>query len=312
MAHPRVYGVLLALFGAAACASSNSAPEPAPLVKFSDVDAVYADLLLAYGQGGEAWEAARAGAIATREAGDPRQERFLIDNLLLEMVRAYQGGVLETASNRRGPFERAQAELARFGPSAVPLLVEMVASKDGVLAFLGDNTLRLMGPDAAGASLPLLDHDRHGVRLRGAQLLGSLPTGSDADEAVQVRLETAAHNDSNWMVRAQATRAYASRAAALAPAAPGRERARLHLERALLDGDPAVSKEAIDGLARLGDRRSVVPLLSLWTKLERDHSQDPVQTHRDYLARRAAIETALAALTGESRRLGLDEWRRRL
>jgi len=312
MANFSLRPLLLGLLVCAGCATSDQAPKAAPLVKFSSVDATYADLLVAYGKGGEAWEEARAGAIAAREAGDPRQERFLIDNLLLEMVRAYQSGALDTALHREGPFERAQMELARFGPSAVPFLVEMVASKDGVLAFLGDHTLRLMGPDAALPSLPLLDHSRHGVRLRGAELLGALPTGSEGDEEIQRRLETTAGSDANWMVRAQATRAYARRAAAFEPTSPERERARLHLERALDDGDPAVSKEAIDGLARLGDRRSVVALLGLWARLERDHSQDPVQSHRDYLARRAAIEAALAAITGESRRQPLDEWRKRL
>ena len=43
-------------------------------------------LMAAYDEGGEAWSEARAVALA-----DPLLERFLVDQLVLRMVRAYDG-----------------------------------------------------------------------------------------------------------------------------------------------------------------------------------------------------------------------------
>ncbi len=292
-------------------AAASTRPAPTPLTKVADIDSEFRGLLVAYGQGGQAWEAVRERVIAAREAGDPRKEQFLIDNLVLEMVRAYQVGALRTVLRDDAPFERAQAEVVRFGAAAVPMLAEMVAAEDGVLAFLGSATLRSIGRPALEPTLLLLDHERAEVRRRAAELLADLPVPPADEATVRARLAQVLQTDGAWIVRAQAVRGFGKRAAAAGRDAPGAAAARDLLERTLLDTDPAVSKEAIDAVGALGDALSKDPLLALWTRLERDHSQNLMGNHRDYLRRRDAIEKALAAITGETQRQSLEAWRRR-
>lgn len=287
---PRLRGAaalaLAALLAAGACdapGSGGGGERPrAELTRASELPESHRALLAAYGRGGEDWERARLGALE-----DPALERFLIDNLVIEMVRAWSSMAGEAAPRSRAAFERAQGELVRLGPRAVPVLAGLLEAPDGVVAELAARTLERIGRDAVGAVAKVLAGPRRDARRRAAQLLERLPHAAEGEGAVHEALAHALAEDPEWIVRAQAALALGARGARDRDSEP----ARRALERALADTDAVVAASAADGLARLGDPLAVPALIAA---LERAQAQGDLRAVR-------ALDRALQASSGEAR-----------
>ena len=242
----------LAACGAPAASEPSPARPRAELTRTSELPERHRELLAAYGRGGADWERARGAALE-----DVELERFLVDNLVIEMVRAWSAMAGETAPRSRAAFERAQGELVRLGPRSVPLLIGLLEAPDGVVGQLAARTLERIGRDAVGAAVSLLSSPQRDARRRAAELLERLPHATDGEVAAQAGLARALDADPEWIVRAQAALALGARGARDRDTEP----ARRALERALGDADPAVAASAADGLARLGDPLALPALI---------------------------------------------------
>ena len=283
--------LLLAACGSPGERSDEPARPRVELTRASDLPERHRELLAAYGRGGEDWEVARREALA-----DPELERFLVDNLVIEMVRAWSSMAGEIAPRSREAFERAQGELARLGPASVDVLAGLLGVRDGVVSQLAARTLERIGRGAvAPVAAVLADSDERETRRRAAELLESLPHGGDDEPAAQAALAAALADDPEWIVRAQAARALGVRGARDRATEP----ARRALERALSDGDATVELSAAEGLAQLGDPLAVPALIGA---LERAVGAGDVRAVR-------ALERGLAGSTGERERRDLAGWR---
>ena len=112
---------LCALTLCGACAGERGESAAAPVaVPVSELPARHREVLAAYGAGGELWE-------RTREEvrGDPVLGPFVIENLVLEMVRAHDALGSSDGARARAALDRSRAELARLAPQSVPTLVEL-------------------------------------------------------------------------------------------------------------------------------------------------------------------------------------------
>lgn len=248
------------------------------------------ELLAAYGAGGPAWEARREEVRA-----DPELARFLVQNLTLELHRAYDRAVLAGVGEDDGPFERARAELVWFADSSTPLLAELLTSEDSIVRLLAADVLGEIGAPAVAPVAELLHGESRAGRRAAAELLASLPHAGAGEEAIQARLGEVAEGDADWVVRAQAARSLGQRGTRHVTT----RTARLALQRVLGDGDPAVAREAALGLAALDDPEAIPALINLLERAERD--ADP-RAH-------AAGEEALRALTGVSLPSNARAWR---
>ena len=278
--------VVVASFLGGCSASGGSASN----VTFAELEPADQDLLRAYAEGGEAWEAARARALA-----DPDQTRFLVDNLARQMVIGFEHSGETGLATGDNPYVRARAELVRLGDASVPLAAGMLAEGDDVLAFHGTELLRSIGPAAVPALVERLEDPREMVRRRAAEAAegfeGSDPELVALEEALVVRLET----DSSWIVRAQSARALAARAARHAGVPPWTTA----LEAATAEPDLAVAKEAGRGLASIGDPRGIPALLELLDRAERE----------GHAAAARAAQESLQSLFGDPTPRGAAAWR---
>ncbi|MDP6538466.1 MAG: HEAT repeat domain-containing protein [Planctomycetota bacterium] len=242
--------------------------------------------------GGEAWERRREAAL-----GDPRLTRFLGDNLFRVMVGAYAQGALARRGQLPGPFERARRDLVAMGPAVAPFLVEMVVVADSVVSFLaGDVLARMDDPEVAVATAARLGAQDREERRRAAELLGRLPHARAREDEANEPLRGALAGDPEWSVRAECARALGARAAR----GRDREGARLALEAALFDPDPAVGEAACAGLVELGDPRAVPALIDQLEALARDATG---------LGPLRATHAALRGLTGAEVPLDPRSWR---
>lgn len=277
-----------------ACESAPSDPRDgrpkAELKQASELPEAHRALLEAYGRGGEPWAKARAAALE-----DPELERFLVDNLVIEMVRAWSAMPGDATERSREAFERAQGELARLGPSSVPVLAGLLEAPDGVVAELAARTLERIGRDAVGDVAKVLASPRRDARRRAAQLLERLPHAAGGEAEVTEALVRVLEDDPEWIVRAQTALAVGARGARDRDSAPAREA----LERALLDSDPVVAASAADGLARLADPLALSAMIAA---LERAQAQGDLRLVR-------ALDHALQASSGETRSRDLAGWR---
>ncbi len=286
------------------CAGGRESTARSSLTPVSQLPPERRELLAAYGRGGGDWEQARAEALE-----DPAAARFLADNLALEMVRAYQAGAMDTALRRGDTFERAQRELARLGPVARPLLVEMVASRDTMLAFLGADTLRLAGPGQAEALLPLFEHSRDEVRRRAVELGGELETEGAEEGALRALLAQRLTQDRAWIVRAQAARSLGERGRRARELGPAAEALRGALEGALADRDRAVRAEAARALGEVGDPRAVPAMIAVFARIDRDLAgAESTEEALELRAERQALDGVLTRLTGVSGASGTRAW----
>ncbi|MCK6448667.1 MAG: HEAT repeat domain-containing protein [Planctomycetes bacterium] len=253
-------------------------------------------LLVAYGSGGDAWEAARAAALA-----DPAATRFLVENLMLEMMRSYDAFAARTDPRAHAAFVRAEEELARLGAAAAPELVELGAVGDGIVADLATRTLVRIGRDALAPTVGALERPDPRVRRRMAELLGRLPHGGDGETEVREALRQRILGDDEWIVRAESARALGLRGARDTET----RATRLVLERAIVDDDPAVRRSAAEGLAALGDPEAIPALANALSRAVSDGDVKLVTT----------VERSLSTLAGDRRsrtpQQWLDFWRER-
>jgi len=287
--------LLLALLAAAIPGCRSTAPdppsEPAAARATRELSAEEQALLEAYGKGGEEWDRARARALL-----DPELERFLIDRLVLEMVRAYEGIARPGGETASAEFDRAQAELVRLGERSAPVLAGLLALSDGGGASLAARTLERIGRPGIEAVLPLTGATPVRTRLRAAEVLERLPHAGGREAQVRAALTSLALDDPDWTVRAQAARSLGERGSRDRLTEP----ARRTLERVLSDPDPAVSEAAAVGLARLGDPLAVPALIE---RLALAVEQGDLRAVR-------ACQGALRTVTQDPRERDLEGWQR--
>jgi len=228
---------------------------------------------------------------------DPALTRFMVDNLVRVMVRAYDRAELaDHNAEKLGRFERARAELIVMKADALPVLIELLAIADGVVAQLTESLLVELGRDALEPARGLLRRDDHLVRLRGLDLVQKLPHALEREAELQAQLAQLLASDPAWAVRAKAAETLARRAA------KGRDLsfARRELSRALSDDESMVAQTAVRGLRALGDPEAIPALINYLERSAR--AQD---------ARALKLTVgALGALSG-GQALGIDgrAWR---
>lgn len=282
----------------AACAApqkkpSSGAGAPGRVVGVGELPKEHADLLAAYGKGGEAWEAARERALA-----DDALTRFLVENLTLEMVRAQRALGGKDSRRAQAAYDRSRLELVRFGERAVPSLVAFLEVADAVGATEAADVLERIGRPAVRATVELLERDAPETRRRAAALLARLPhSGSGREEAeIRAGLVELSEEEPEWIVRAEVARALGGRGSRDSVSEPWRNA----LQAMLLDSDAAVVEAAAQGLVKLGDTRAVPRLIDL---LERTSRQGNLRAFQ-------AAQGALVALTRETEKTSVEEWRR--
>jgi hypothetical protein len=278
-----------ALAGCASRGRKASSDGTASLVPAAALPERQRAVLDAWHQGGAAWEAERE-----KVAADPDLARFLVDNLVVEMVRAFDRSAISTAASPDRPFDRAQAELVRWAARSTPVLVELLGVHDGIVAYLAADTLTRIGTPAVAPVSAKLGAPEPETRRRAAELLGNLPPAGAGEPAVLEGLGALAERDPQWIVRAQAARALGARGARHAH----KGYAAAVLARALADPDPEVVKSALDGLATLGESSAIPALIRSLERAARDGD----------LAALKAAQSALRKLTGETADHDPEEW----
>ena len=284
-----LFSPLLAALLAAACASGGEPPPPA-LTPVLELPEDRRDLLVAYGEDGPEW--ARLREEVKR---DPERARWLCQNLVLELFRAYDSARIAQIGEQRGPFERARDELCFFEDAAVPVLVDLLAARDGVVPVVSADLLRRIGAPALGPVTATLDHADPRARRAAAELLADLPHADAQEEALEQRLGGLAAQDPDWIVRAQAARSLGERGAGHRTT----ETARALLQPVLTDVDPAVAREAAAALLLLGDPAAVPALMNYLERSAR--ANDPRSAE--------AAQDALQALTGADGPRDARAWR---
>jgi hypothetical protein len=272
--------------GAARQSKSDSALVVAP----ESLPAREREVLDAWRKGGGAWEIERE-----RVRKDPALARFLVQNAAREMVASFERSRLVNQPTKDGPFERAQAELVALPEHSIPLLVESLRVKDGVVAFLAADVMVQIGAATIDPVLSLLADERAETRRRAVELLGRLPARGSDEEGVLARAGELALSDPDWIVRAQAAQSLALRARQANQTAW----AAGALCRLLRDEDPAVALAAAEGLTHLAEPRSFERVLgALEAAPERGEPRLV-----------AELERTLAAIAGDQRRRSVPQWR---
>ena len=278
------------IFALALCACSAPSKSGAHLVSKSELPPEKRAVLEQYESDGAAWDERRA-----QVKRDPELCRFLIDNLVVVLVHSYERVGPAQVGQKKTAFDRAQSELVLLQPASTPVLAQMLALKDGIVAFLAADTLKLIGAPAIEHVAPLLDDPTPEVRRRAAKLLGELPNGGDREAEWLESLGRRVAHDDAWVVRGEAAEALGARASR----STERGYAIAVLARALSDPDPAVAQSAARALENAGDARAI-PILIRALEQAVQHGE-PKSAH--------AIQDALKKLTGETRDREVEEWR---
>jgi len=289
----RRFVAYFAVIALAACASSTDrkpSSGDAGVVPLEALPVDYRTAWEAWQKGDSAFELERA-----RVERDPALARFVVDNLVREMVRAYERNAFARPGGEPGRFERAQADLVALAGTSAPVLAELLRAKDGIVSFLAADRLLAIGAPAVAYVVPLLGDERAETRRRVAELLGQLPHAGSTEIAVQEALAARVERDPEWTVRAESARALGSRGARHDHTgfAMG------VLLRACRDADRTVATSAAEGLARLGEARAIPRMADL---LEYAAGKgEPAVV--------AALERALSTLAGDTVRRSPTAWR---
>jgi hypothetical protein len=280
---------LAALLGACASAGKDASGGKSGLVKPEELPPREREVLEAWRAGGARWNAERERVVA-----DPELARFLVNNLVVQMVRSFDRSAVGSAFRPTTPFTQAQDELVRIADRSTPVLVEMLLLRDDIVAFLAADTLRRIGVPAVDPVAAKLGSGPPEIRRRLAELIGTLPESPTAEAAILETLGRGAEHDEAWIVRAQSARALGLRAARR----PEKGYAAAVLSRALSDPDSEVRKTALRALTDLGDASAVPPLIRA---LERAAAAGDLPGLR-------GAQSALRELLGVSRDLDPEEW----
>ena len=285
---------LALLLALAACNSTAKPPASEAsgrVVGVKELPAENSELLRAYARGGADWERAKADALAK-----PELARFLVDNLTLELIRAYRafGGADHDRAQRA--FLRSKAELVSMPAQSTPVLVALLEVADPVAADVASAVLEEIGRPALEPTLALVGHADVNVRQRAALLLGKLPHGgSQFEPRVRDTLVKRLSTEPDWLARGSLARTIGRRGSLDTVATPWREA----LERALGDADPAVVDAAAEGLAELGDERAIPVLIDV---LERSGKAGQTELF-------GTAQRALLRLSGQPEKPSIAAWR---
>ncbi len=282
--------VLVALL-VAGCGSTGRKSDPnANVVKEADLPAQHRAVLDAWKKGGAAWEVEREEV-----RKDPDLARFVVDNLVLDMVQAFDRSRLAATGHAPGPFERAQAELIELHDHSTDLLAGLVGVRDGVVAFLAADTLEKIGAEANDPVAKLLEDSSDETRRRAAELLGKLPPSPSGEPRILEALGKLAEHDKSWIVRAQSARALGSRGSRQS----AKGFAAGVLSRAMSDEDETVASSAAQALGELNEPRAIPRMI--------DAMESSAAQGRPGLLK--AIQTSIAKLAGDTKSRDVRAWR---
>jgi HEAT repeat protein len=289
--------LLLAACAAPSDPATSASPKTAPkdstahVVPLAQLPQPQRDVLTAYARGGDDWERERDDVLA-----DPELTRFLVDNLIVEMVRAHAGLTGAEPARSRRAFDRAVNELVRVGEPALPKLVGLLEVGDGIVSALASYTLRQLGKPAVLAVQPLIDSPTSETRRRAVAVLEKLPHSADNEVELRKKLVHLALADPEWLVRAQSAQTLGARGRNDRVSEPWRAA----LEQCLFDVDPAVGDAAARGLAVLGDARAIPALINA---LERTAHSGDLRVFK-------AAQTSLRTLSAGQVQPDVAAWRK--
>jgi hypothetical protein len=286
--------VWLGLILSSSCSSSASSKAREPqgsgrVVEVGQLPADHRELLKAYGAGGATWEAARERALA-----DPALGQFLVENLFLEMMRAYRALDVSNDGRARRALERSREELTRFGGVAAPTLVAAIEVGDELSAELAADVLAQIGRPGLGAVTELLKNPAARARQRAAMALARMPHGAREEPQLREALVLASR-DPDWTVRTQVARTLGARGARDLESAPWR----LALEASLADADPLVAQAAAESLVQLDDPAAIPALIDALERASRSGET----------AVFGAAQAALVRLSGSPEQPSVEAWR---
>lgn len=292
---------LAALLMAAGCtvllAAGCTVPaeEPTPVLRASSqLPEAERQLLEAWRSRGSDWPLVREQALE-----DPRLASFLVDNALLDLIRAWQRG--EFTFTEAGGYEEVRAEVLALGAAAAPSVAALLGLGNGYGPAIASDVLLRLGPAGARALLAEVAPDRSAlVRGQALDLLGGFaPLGADLEAQVRTAAIDALARDPEWIVRERAARTLARRAAGGRQGEDATLDAVGALSRGLRDADPAVVRAAAVGLGLVGDRRAVPALVNHLERVLRG----------DDLAAARAAQRGLETLTGATGPRTPAQWR---
>jgi len=271
-----------------------AAPEPEATGRVRSVTELppgYGELWVAWREKAPDWIARRRVALE-----DPELTRFLVENLVLDMLAGYQRADFSTPGAMAGSqFDRARAELITIGEPATWSLAELNAIGNGYGSAIGGQALIEIGRPSIPAVVAQLDRDEFQARGRAVDVLASLPHARRAEPELQERLRVMMVKDPEWTVRKRCVDALAARASRDTTV----EDARRSISRALGDPDDAVRRTAARALMRVGDPQAIPALINYLERCERE---------ADLRGHDAAIE-ALHGLSGTHEPTDSASWR---
>ena len=271
------------------------AEEPTPVLRASSqLPEAERQLLEAWRSRGSDWPLVREQALE-----DPRLASFLVDNALLDLIRAWQRG--EFTFTEAGGYEEVRAEVLALGAAAAPSVAALLGLGNGYGPAIASDVLLRLGPAGARALLAEVAPDRSAiVRGQALDLLGGFaPLGLDLEAQVRTASIDALARDPEWIVRERAARTLARRAAGGRQGEAATLDAVGALSRGLRDADPAVVRAAAVGLGLVGDRRAVPALVNHLERVLRG----------DDLAAARAAQRGLETLTGATGPRTPAQWR---
>jgi hypothetical protein len=281
---------LVALLSCSTTKKDDGGTGSGQILKKEELPARQREVMEAWQKGGAAWEIERENV-----RKDPELARFVVDNLIIQLVKSYERSRIAVPGQKVGPFERAQTELVDLEVHSTAPLVGMLQVKDGIVAFLCADTLKQIGARALPGVAALTGDERAETRRRALELLGELPHGGERETEYQATLGRHAAKDPEWFVRGQAALALGARAAR----GESKTYAVSVLSRALDDVDPVVGESAAKGLGTLGEPRAIPMLIEALPRATAAGRVDEVE----------AIQRSLAQLSGEKRSMDVEGWR---
>ncbi|MBM3992335.1 MAG: HEAT repeat domain-containing protein [Planctomycetes bacterium] len=289
---------VLALSLASACAAPGETSkraakerEAARGVHASELAPEKSALLKAYARGGPEWSHARERALA-----DPALAKFLVDNLVLELVRAQRALGSADQSRALRAYTRALEELVAMPELATPVLVTLLEVADPVGATVAGLALVEIGRPAVEPISALLSSPDVEPRRRAADVLGRLVHAGSGEARVRARMVERMGSEPDWLARTALARAIGLRGSRDSDVIPWRQA----LAAGLLDEDPAVAQASSEGLLALGDERAIPVLIDV---LERSARSG------DY-ARLQGAQRALVGLSHAGELQSVEAWRR--
>lgn len=271
--------------------ATESATRPAARgVSASELSVEKAALLKAYARGGPEWAATRDAALS-----DPALAQFFIENLVLELVKAYRalGGGDHARAMRA--YQRALEELVALPDLSTPVLVTLLEVADPVGSTVAARALEDVGRPAVEPVAALLASAEVETRRRAADLLGKLPHAGTPEARVRTRMVEVFGQEPDWLARTALARSIGARGSRDSDVTPWRQA----LQAGLLDADPAVAQASTEGLIALGDERAIPILIDVLERSARAGDMPRFQ----------GAQRALVLLARESEKPSVEAWR---